>query len=165
MFKKKVVIGVIIATVIVFALAVVAILKNLQIESKENNSDNKIAMVTTTPNVIATKPDKIEVFLFHPIQRCITCTTIGKFTGETVAEFFQPELKDGLIEFREININLLENKTLVQKFQASGSSLFINVITNGQDNISEDTTVWRLTQDESQFKTYLKTKLDSLLGK
>ena len=100
--------------------------------------------------------DKVQVYLFHATQRCITCITIGKYAGETIDEYFQPELRDGKIEFREINIDLPENKELAQKFQASGSALFVNAIYNGQDSISEDTRVWRLTQDEVQFKSYLK---------
>ncbi len=109
--------------------------------------------------------DKVQVFLFHATQRCTTCIAIGRLAGETVNEYFQPELRDRKIEFREINIDLPENKELAQKFQASGSSLFINAIYSGQDNIGEDTMVWRLTQNEAQFKGYLKSKLDNLLGK
>lgn len=109
--------------------------------------------------------DKVEVFLFHATQRCISCITIGKYAGETVSEFFQPELRDGKIEFREINTDLPENKELAQKFQASGSSLFINAISNGKDNIAEDAKVWRLISSEAEFKSYLKDKIDNLLGK
>jgi len=158
MCGKNYLISAVIGTIIILTITTVAISRNSQTESNTNDSGDKIEETII-------KPDKIEVFLFHPTQRCITCITIGKYAGETVAEFFQPELRDGLIEFREINIDLLENKELAQKFQASGSSLRVNVITNGQDNISEDTTVWRLTQNETQFKTYLKNKLDNLLGK
>jgi disulfide oxidoreductase YuzD len=109
--------------------------------------------------------DKVQVFVFHATQRCISCITIGKFAKETVDEYFQQELKDGKIEFREINIDLPENRSLAQKFQASGSALFINAIRNGQDNINEDVQVWRLVQNEAQFKSYLKGRLDILLGK
>jgi len=109
--------------------------------------------------------DKVEVFLFHATQRCITCITIGKLAGETVNEYFQPELRGGQIEFREINTDLPENKDLAKKFQASGSSLFINAIVNGKDNITEDTKVWRLVSDKAQFKNYLKDEIDNLLGK
>ena len=55
-------------------------------------------------------PDKIEVFLFHSTQRCTTCIAIGRLAGETVNEYFQPELKSGKIEFRAINIDLPENR-------------------------------------------------------
>ena len=111
------------------------------------------------------KADKVEVFLFHGTQRCATCIAIGKLAGETVSEYFQPELRDGRIEFKEINIDLPENQALAEKFQASGSALFINTIIKGEDHIEQDAKVWRLTQDEAQFKSYLKNKLDNLLGK
>jgi hypothetical protein len=84
---------------------------------------------------------------------------------ETVEEYYQPELRDGIIEIGEINIDLPENKELADKFQASGSALFINAIYSNQDHISEDTTVWRLTSNESQFKSYLKNKIDVFLKK
>ena len=109
--------------------------------------------------------DKVQVFVFHATQRCISCITIGEFAKETVDEYFQSELKAGKIEFREINIDLPENRSLAQKFQASGSALFINAIRNGQDDINEDVQVWRLVQNEAQFKSYLKGRLDILLGK
>ena len=108
--------------------------------------------------------DKVQVFLFHATQRCSSCIAIGRLAGETVAEYFQPETHEGKIEFREINIDLPENRELAQKFQASGSSLFINAIYNGQDNISEDVTVWGLTQNEAKFKSYLKDKINNFLG-
>lgn len=111
------------------------------------------------------KADKVEVFVFHATHRCYSCVTIGKYAGETVTEFFQPELRDGKIEFREINIDLPENKELARKFQASGSSLFINAIYDDKDHITEDTIVWRLISSEAQFKSYLKDKISNLLGK
>lgn len=111
------------------------------------------------------KADKVQVFLFHSTQRCVTCIAIGKLARETVDEYFKSELLDDKIEFREIDIDLSENKLLAQKFQASGSSLFINAIYDGRDHISEDINVWVLTQDKIKFKSYLKDRIDILLGK
>jgi len=110
------------------------------------------------------KPDKVEIFLFHATQRCATCNAIGKLSKETVYEFYQPELRDGKIDFREINIDLPENKELARQFQASGSALKINVIYDNENHISEDFTVWRLTSNPAQFKNYLKNKLNNILG-
>ena len=138
------------------------VLSGCSVKNTETKSspESKIEINENKP-----KADKVEVFLFHATQRCATCIAIGKLSEETVYEYFQPELRDGKIEFREINIDLPENKELAQKFQASGSALFINAVYNGQDNISEDTKVWRLTQDEAQFKSYLKDKINGLLDK
>lgn len=111
------------------------------------------------------KADKVQVFTFHTNNRCATCIAIGKLSGEVVEEYYQRESRDGKIEVREINIDLPENKELAARFQASGSSLKINAIYDGQDHINEDTAVWRLTSNTAQYKSYLKNKIDNLLGK
>jgi predicted small lipoprotein YifL len=109
--------------------------------------------------------DKIEIYVFHSTQRCISCVTIGKYTAETVKSHYKTELDSGKMVFKEINVDLPENRALANKFRASGSSLFINAMYGEKERISEDTNVWRLIQNETQFKKYLKGKLDGLLGK
>ena len=107
--------------------------------------------------------DKIEIIDFHSTHRCFSCQTIEQFTQLALAEFFQPELSSGKITFQSINVEEGQNQPIVQKFQARGSSLFINVIRDGKDNIEEDTQVWRLVQNEAGFKSYLKAKIANLL--
>lgn len=107
--------------------------------------------------------DKIEVIDFHGNRRCFYCQTIEKFAKETLEEFFQSELRDGKITFESINVEEIQNKEIVQKFQARGSSLFINVIKERKDNISEDTQVWRLVRDEQAYKKYFKEKIENSL--
>jgi len=63
----------------------------------------------------------------------------------------------------QINIDLPENKEVATKFKAAGSSLFINPIVDGQDNIKEDTQVWRLVSNEQRFISYLSDKIKTLL--
>jgi aryl-alcohol dehydrogenase-like predicted oxidoreductase len=109
--------------------------------------------------------DKIEVYYFHRTQRCSTCLAIGRFTRELIEDKFADKVKDGKIYFAEINIDLPENKELVNRFKASGQSLYINVINNGVDNIDQDLNIWRLVGNESKFKEYLENKLNSLSNK
>lgn len=120
---------------------------------------------TSNMSVAAVPAEKVEVFLFHRTQRCATCIAIGKLSGQTVEERFGPEVSSGKVVFREVNIDEPENKALAEKFKTSGSSLFINAIRNGSDNIQEDAQVWRLTSDSEVFKNYLADKINALLGK
>ncbi|MFA7319257.1 MAG: nitrophenyl compound nitroreductase subunit ArsF family protein [Parcubacteria group bacterium] len=108
--------------------------------------------------------EKIQVFLFHATQRCSSCIAIGKYAQETVEQKFPDELKSGRIEFKEINIDLPENKELAIKFKATGSALFINPIFDGQDHIKDDTRVWQLVSNEQGFISYLSDKLHGMLG-
>lgn len=109
--------------------------------------------------------DKVEVFLFHSTQRCPTCIRIGQLAKATVEERFSEQLKSGKIDFREINIDLPENRALAEKFKATGSAFFINAIRGGQDDIKEDYTVWQLASgDPAKYKDYLSSKINTALG-
>ena len=158
MCGKNYVISAIIGTVVILAVAAIGVLKNPQTESNASNSNGQ-AKVTVA------KADKVEVFLFHATQRCPTCIAIGRLAGETVNERFQEELKSGLVEFKEVNIDLPENKQLAQKFQAAGSALYVNAISGGIDNIEQDVRVWSMVGNTAEFKDYLENKINNLLGK
>ena len=143
---------------LVFAIALVYMSFSTNRVASEQKDASKTAAVQSS------KPaEKIQVFLFHNTQRCYSCITIGKFSKETVEQKFPEEIKSGKIEFREINIDLPENKELATKFKAAGSSLFINPIVDGKDNIKEDTQVWRLVSNEQGFISYLSDKIKTLL--
>ena len=143
---------------LVFAIGLVYMSFNTNKAASEQKSSDKTAQVQKS------KPaEKIQVFLFHATQRCSSCIAIGKFAKETVEQKFPEEIKSGKIEFREINIDLPENKEVATKFKAAGSSLFINPIIDGKDNIKEDTQVWRLVSNEQGFISYLSDKIKTLL--
>ncbi len=110
------------------------------------------------------KVDRLEVVYFHATQRCFSCIELDRLTKDTIYEFFQAELRDGRIEFKEINVDLRENKELVTKFRARGSSLYINKIYENKNVIEEDVMVWRLLNDEVRFKNYLRNKFNQFLG-
>lgn len=140
---------------------------NSEVKEQTDSSNQKnLVSETEQPPMsnIVTAPEKIEVFLFHRTVRCSTCIAIGKLSERTVQEKFAEEAKSGKIIFKEINIDLPENKALAEKFQAAGSALYINTIRNGQDNIEQDTKVWRLTGDETAFINYLQNRINMLMG-
>lgn len=107
--------------------------------------------------------EKIEVIHFHATQQCWSCTTVGDFTEKSLKNRFAEEVEEGKIVFKSINYELLENSEITQKYKAYGSSLFINLIYDGKDHISEDVQVWRLVNSEIQFREYLGDKLEKHL--
>lgn len=118
-----------------------------------------------TNNVSPSPAEKIEVVHFHSTNQCWSCITVGEYALKTIKEKFPEEYGSGKIVFKDINGDLKENQELVLKYQARGSSLFINAIRDDKDEITEDTTVWRLVSNESQFISYFEKKLSVLLDK
>jgi len=158
---KKTIIIILIAAVIVGMLFF--IFKNNNQPSTAQVSDN---LTSKTQNNEEKQPaEKIEVVHFHATQQCWSCITVGEYALKTIKEKFPEEYKNGTIVYKDINGELPENRDIVMKYRAGGSSLFINAIKGGVDNIEEDATVWRLVTNEDQYINYLQNKIDNLLGK
>lgn len=147
--------SIIIQLVLFFVVAIILI----YFGSLKDNSKNKIG------NNLTEKPkaEIIEVFYFHSTARCTSCLKLEEYIRNTINTFFQEELNNGSLKFKEINVDLVENKELVQKFQAVGSSLKINEIYNGMDHIEEDVKVWRYLNNENNFANYLQARIKTRL--
>ncbi len=131
---------------------------------------NSISQNKIIPNEDKTKKEasqelaeKVQVFVFHSNKRCYSCATMGEYAKKTMEEVFQNEIKEGKVEFREINVDLPENKEVAQKFKAVGSAIFINTIINGADNIEEEVQLWRLLGSKDSFSEYLIEKVKEKL--
>ncbi len=127
--------------------------------SEETSADNSPA--NDQSRIVA---DKIEVVHFHATQQCWSCIKVGELALKTIEQKFPEEYKNGKIVFKDINGELRENYDIVVKYQARGSSLFVNAIVDGKDHIGEDIRVWRLIGDEERFMEYFEDKLNQLLG-
>jgi len=162
--KKNVFILIIIGLILIFGFFIV------KGSGKSNNTSTEIlrsssVSPTIIPQISIIPADKIEVVHFHATQQCPSCIAVGKFALQTIQQSFAEEYKSGVIVFKEINVELPENQDIVMKYQARGSSLFINAIRGDKDDIVEDLAVWRLVNNESQYISYFEGKLKSLLGK
>lgn len=107
---------------------------------------------------------KIEVLDFHTTHRCMTCNAIEANTKYTLETYFAKELEDHKITFQVINIDEEENEKIAEKFEASGTSLFLNVIKDGKETQINLTDFAFLNgNDQKAFSKELKTKIDEEL--
>ena len=121
--------------------------------------------VTASESKISGEIEKIEVYHFHATRQCYTCKTVGAFSEETVNTYFADELKSGKIVFAHVNIDLPENKALVDQYEAKGSSLLIGVYgKDGSFSKQEDTNVWYKIDNETDFMNYLKGVIEQKLS-
>ncbi len=158
---------------LLFSLLIISLIVLAGYASKVSNQEtnNNQATTKTSTNAsdqmseVETAADKIEVVHFHATQQCWSCVTVGEYALKTIKEKFSEEYENGIIVFKDINGELSKNRDIVMKYQARGSSLFVNAITDGKDKIEEDVTVWRLIGNQSQFINYFEDKLNKLLGR
>lgn len=107
---------------------------------------------------------KIEVLDFHSTHRCMTCNAIETNTKYTLDTYFLKELKENKISFKVINVDKKENEKIAEKFEAAGTSLFLNVIKNGKEiQINLTDFAFMNGNDQDAFSKELKAKIDAEL--
>jgi len=108
--------------------------------------------------------NKIEVIDFHSIHRCITCKAIEANTKFTLEKYFSDELKSGEITFQSINVDEKENYAMAEKFEASGTSLFLNVHNNGHEGqVNLTDFAFLKGKDKAAFSKELKSIINKQL--
>jgi hypothetical protein len=137
-------------------------------------SQSKPIVSVNTPSpsaaTAATLPDgvtvtRVEVVHFHPTRQCDSCITVGNYANATVTTYFADELKSGKVAFREVNGELPENREIVERYGASGSSLFLGVYTSdGGFYPEENIKVWYRTDNKQRYMDYLKGVIEKRLA-
>jgi len=109
--------------------------------------------------------EKLEIYHFHGTHQCYSCITVGDYAEETVNTYFADELKSGKIVFGHINGELPENKDLVVKYGAAGSSLWLGVYaSDGNFSAEQNTNVWYKIGNKEEYMTYLKKIIEQKLA-
>ncbi len=110
--------------------------------------------------------NKIEVIDFHSTHRCITCKAIESNTKLVLETNFEKELKDGTISFQVVNVDDENNYKFAEKFQATGTALFLNVISNGEEKQIDLTQFgFMYGKNAAEFTKRLKSRIEKQLSK
>jgi len=113
-----------------------------------------------TPSVLA---DRVEVVYFHRTQRCGGCIYAEDGIRYTVETYFKDELARGKVTFEVLNVEDKENATIVKKYGAFTSSLFINTIKDGTDHIEEVKEIWFLLGNDEAFVKAVRSEIEKSL--
>ena len=120
--------------------------------------------VTPMPQPSTNGTNMVEVVYFHRAQRCSGCIYAGDTTKYTVETYFAEELAEGKLVFKMLNLQDPANAAIVEKYGAYTSSLFINDIKGGIDQIEEVTDIWFLLHNDEKFVNLVKGELEKHLG-
>jgi len=140
-----------------YAILLIAVLSLVSISCKEKTAKEKKVNEKLT--------NKVEVIDFHSTHRCMTCNAIEANTKHTLETYFSEELAKNSITFQVINVDLEENNQICEKFEATGTALFLNVIIDGKET-AHDLTEFAFMNgnDQETFSKELKTKLKLALA-
>ena len=86
--------------------------------------------------------------------------------AEEHRQSFEKELKEGVISFQVVNVDDEKNYKLAEKFQATGTALFLNVITNGEEKQIDLTQFgFKYGKNTEEFTKRLKSRIEKQLSK
>ncbi len=108
--------------------------------------------------------DKLEIYHFHGTHQCYSCVTMGDYAEETVNTYFKEELEKGIIVFDHINGQLEENKDLVMKYGATGSSLWLGTYNGNKFIPEQNIKVWYKINNKQDYMKYLKGVIEQKLA-
>jgi hypothetical protein len=120
--------------------------------------------VTPTPQPSTYGTNVVEVVYFHRTQRCYSCRYAGDTTEYTVETYFADKLASGKLVFKLVDVQDKANASIVERYGAYGSSLFINEIKDGTDHIKAVTDIWFLIGKDEEFVNLIRSEIGSALG-
>lgn len=108
---------------------------------------------------------KLEVLYFHATRRCPTCMAIEENTRKTLNTYFSDQLKKGIIKLTIINVDEDKNKAIAEKYEATGSALFLTKTTGAKESKTDltDYAFSYARNSPDKFINGLKNKINELL--
>ncbi len=102
---------------------------------------------------------KIEVIDFHTTHRCKTCLAIEKAARTVVESEFANEVKAGKIVFKTVDVDDEKNIKLAEKFEASGTALFVYNCKTGQALDLTEAGFMYAVNNEAKLKEFLRNAI------
>lgn len=114
---------------------------------------------------IASTSRKVEIYYFHPTERCPIDQSIEENTRQTVQTYFSKEIKNGSVRLLVLNTDDKANTKIVSRFDIKAQALYI-VKTENTKEIKTDLTSFAFDYGKSnpqKFKIRLKDEIETAL--
>lgn len=107
--------------------------------------------------------DRVDVVYFHRTQRCYSCRYMEDAARQTMETYFADELASGKVTFQVFNVEEEKNADIVEKYQSSYLSLYVNTVKDGADHIELVADLYPLIGNDEAFAETLKNKIEKSL--
>ena len=107
--------------------------------------------------------DYVEVVYFHRTRRCYSCQYAGDMTQHTLETDFADELANGTLVFKTLDVQDSANAAEAEKYAAYGSSLYVDVVKDGEDDIRHVSEIWYHIGDDEKFADAVKAEIEAAL--
>jgi hypothetical protein len=107
-----------------------------------------LALVKAQNKIPANTKTRVEVYYFHPTERCPIDQAIEENTRKLMQTDFAKEIKDGTIKFQVLNTEDKANAKTVSKFDINAQALYVVKLDKGKE-IKNDLTNFAFSNGQS----------------
>jgi hypothetical protein len=119
---------------------------------------------STMPAPVLRNQTGLELVFFHPVPGCDSCNRVGLLANETASLYFASELASGKLTFRDVNLNLPENRLFASRYGAYTESLWLGRYNETGFHATEITDIWYYANNRDQYLQYLRGVLERELA-
>lgn len=108
---------------------------------------------------------KIIAYYFHGNVRCATCKKLEALSDEAIKTGFPQELKNGVIEWRVVNVEAKGNEHFIEEYKLFSKSLVL-VEMDGDKQLKWKNLdkIWELVKDKDAFLKYVQNEVKLYLA-
>lgn len=124
-------------------------------------------MVIIAPGIgyTAQSGAKLVIYYFHRTVRCPSCILLEDLTRYAVNSSFNPEIENGQLELKVINIDEPNNSNFENHYNLSFQSVIVSKASSGVENKWKNfTQIWEYLHEEDKFMNYLQREIRLLLN-
>ena len=104
-------------------------------------------------------PPKVVATFFHTNVRCRDCRAIEEYAKEAVETSFPEAMRDGRLEWREINVDDAGNERFIREFSLVAATVVLERFEGGRRSEWKNLPrVWELAHDKDAFLEYVKAE-------
>lgn len=108
--------------------------------------------------------DKTIAYYFHGSFRCPTCQKLERYSKEAIEGSFGPEMAEGSLEFRSVNVDEKVNEHFVNDYGLYTKSLVISKVKDGKENKHKNLTkIWEYVGNKEKFFDYVSGEVRQYL--
>ena len=109
--------------------------------------------------------NRVDIVYFHPKRRCAACISVELRTKALLDNSFKEAIDSGKLTFQSYELDDPQNASIVKKYGAVGSQLFITTIKNGNETIRHVEEVWmpQILNDGVAFDDFMQNLISQSL--
>jgi hypothetical protein len=109
--------------------------------------------------------NRVDVVYFHPKVRCASCISVEMRTRAVLTDSFKDSVDSGKLNFLAYELQDKQNATIIKKYGALGSQLFITTLKNNTETIKHIEEVWmpKLLNDGVAFDEFMRNLISQSL--